>query len=262
MLAIVVAYAVFQLFEGPVADAWYANRQHQLAPRAATLQANPRPGDPIAIMQIPRLGLSLVVAQGDSPQQLRSGPGHRVGTPQPGDVGNSVVLGHRAGWGGPLHDLDQLKAGDHIVVQVAGPPPDFVPVNGVFEVKTIRPASADDVTIFAPSTDRRLTIVTGTGGQFSDRRLVLTAVSGPEGKLLAPGAGRRRDDVGRLAYGATARLLAVACFALAGCADRGPAAPLPALRRSASWSVRSCCSVSLGLLLDIDARVAAPAMIR
>jgi len=167
-------------------------------------------------MQIPRLGLNLVVTEGDSPQQLRSGPGHRLGTVQPGQIGNSVILGHRAGWGGPLHDINQLKPGDHIAVEVAGPPPDFVPVIGVFEVKSLRAASADDVTVFAPSTDRRLTIVTGAGGQFSDRRLVLTAVSGPDGKLLAPDATISASTSAGSLWTNNLTLVALICFAAAG----------------------------------------------
>ena len=55
--------------------------------------------------------MNLVVAEGDSPQQLRSGPGHRIGTPLPGKVGNSVIFGHRTGWGGPLSDLGTLEDG-------------------------------------------------------------------------------------------------------------------------------------------------------
>ena len=62
-------------------------------------------GNAIGVVQIPRLGLNVVVAEGDAPQQLRSGPGHRFGTALPGDIGNAVIVGHRSGWGGPLASI-------------------------------------------------------------------------------------------------------------------------------------------------------------
>jgi LPXTG-site transpeptidase (sortase) family protein len=252
LVAVFAAYALFQLFEGPIADAWYSNRQHQLAPQAATLQAQPHPGAPAAIMQIPRLGLDVVVAEGDSPQQLRNGPGHRVGTPMPGQIGNSVVSVHRTGWGGPMHDISQLKPGDHIVMQVGGPPPDYIPVIGVFEITSIKPASAGDVTVFSRTTDRRVTLLTGTGGQFSDRRLVVTAISGPPGKVLAPPDGMAATTgAGSLIWN-SAVLVTIVCLG-------GAALIFFALRRryhAATIAVVVAPLIALGLLgllLDIDA---------
>jgi sortase A len=184
-----VAGLVFLAFEGPVAQSWYSTRQHQLASRLAVLGVHHGAGAPVALLQIPRLGTNLVVAEGDTPQQLRSGPGHRVGSPMPGNIGNSVIVGHRSGWGGPFRSMGALKRGDLIVVQTAGA--DGLPRNAVFKVTATQRVGANDVAPFAGSTDRRLTIVTGTGGAYSDARLVVTAVSGPEGKLKAPGADLR-----------------------------------------------------------------------
>jgi LPXTG-site transpeptidase (sortase) family protein len=179
-----VAATVFQLFEGPVARAWYTTRQHQLAAQFAATRPHTGKGAAIALLQVPSLGTNLVVAEGDSPQQLRSGPGHRIGTPLPGEKGNSVIVGHRTGWGGSLTDVGQLKPGGHIVVQtgsVGGP------IN-VFTVVSVKHIEANDPSPFVNSSDRRLTIVTGTGGRYSDRRLVVTAVSGRVGKVNVPTA--------------------------------------------------------------------------
>jgi sortase A len=178
------AGAVFQLFEGPVAHAWYTTRQHQLAAQFAATRPHTGRGAAIALLQAPSLGMNLVVAEGDSAQQLRSGPGHRIGTPLPGEKGNSIIVGHRTAWGASLSDIGQLKPGGHIVVQtesIGGP-------IHVFSVVSVTQVAADDPSPFARSTDRRLTIVTGTGGRYSDRRLVVTAVSGAVGKLAAPSA--------------------------------------------------------------------------
>ncbi len=207
-------FVIFQLFEGPFAHAWYTTRQHQLASQLSDSVSHQGNGRAIAYLQIPRLGTNVVVAQGDSPQQLRSGPGHRSDTPLPGDVGNSVIVGHRSGWGGPFNDLAQLQKGDYIVVQIP-----FVVENdgslqtGVFKVTSVAPASSSDVRPFAPSTDRRITIVTGTGGEFSNRRLVVTAVSGKEGVLQAPTSATRATTGGGSPLFNTDVLLAIVGFA-------------------------------------------------
>ena len=55
--------------------------------------------------------------QGTSPADLEKGPGHYVGTALPGQRGNFAVAGHRVGKGEPFLNLDQLRAGDAVVVQ-------------------------------------------------------------------------------------------------------------------------------------------------
>jgi len=178
LVAVVAGWALFELFQGPVANAWYRTRQHQLAAQLAASRPHNRVGDAIAILQAPNVGLNVVVTEGDTPQQLRSGPGHRVGTPIPGDVGNSVIVGHRTGWGGAFRSVGDLQTGQDLVVYEVSPQR-----NAFFKVVSIKRVGANDPTPFAPSTDRRLTIVTGTGGQFSDQRLVITAVSGKVGTV-------------------------------------------------------------------------------
>lgn len=203
----VIAAVVFLAFEGPVAQSWYSIRHHQLASRLDALGVHHGAGAPIALLQIPRLGTNLVVAEGDTPQQLRSGPGHRTGSPLPGDVGNSVIVGHRSGWGGPFRDLESLKQGDLIVVQtaIAG----GLPRNAVFTVSNIRKVGAHDATPFLRSTDRRLTLLTGTGGAYSDGRLEITAISGPQGKVLPATDGLRATTPSGSALWNSAMVLAL-----------------------------------------------------
>jgi LPXTG-site transpeptidase (sortase) family protein len=188
LAVVVIAALVFSAFEGPLAQSWYSVRQHQLASRFSSFTVHKGSGAPIALLQIPVLGTNLVVAEGDSPRQLRSGPGHRIGSPMPGEKGNSVIVGHRNGWGGALHALGALKPGALIVVQTN---PNGLPRDVVFKVDSTRRVSGSDPAPFAESTDHRLTIVTGSGGAYSDARLVVTAVSGPVGRVLPPTAGVR-----------------------------------------------------------------------
>src|SRR5262249_52272001 len=96
-----LTWAAFNIFEGPFADAWYRSRQRALSADFHASHSHVGIGRAIGIVQVPKLGTDVVFAEGDSPQQLRGGPGHRVGTAQPGDLGNAVISGHRDDWGGP-----------------------------------------------------------------------------------------------------------------------------------------------------------------
>ncbi|MGH3889317.1 MAG: class E sortase [Pseudonocardiaceae bacterium] len=73
-------------------------------------------GTPVALLEIPRLGLREVVVQGTSSVPLMSGPGHRRDTPLPGQVGTSVIAGRRSTYGRPFRSIGQLRAGDQITV--------------------------------------------------------------------------------------------------------------------------------------------------
>jgi sortase A len=73
------------------------------------------PGDPVAVLDIPAIGLSnVVIVEGTSPENLTLGPGHLPDTPLPGQAGISVVFGRRATFGGPFRNLPRLRAGDMI----------------------------------------------------------------------------------------------------------------------------------------------------
>jgi hypothetical protein len=54
-----------------------------------------------------------------------------------------------------------------------------------FDVTSVTHVDQGDVHLLAPSDDHRLTLVTQTGGQFSNERVVISAVSGDQGKLEA-----------------------------------------------------------------------------
>ncbi len=58
------------------------------------------------------------IVEGTEPRrQLEKGPGHYRGTALPGQVGNFAVAGHRVGKGEPFLNLDQLRAGDAVIVE-------------------------------------------------------------------------------------------------------------------------------------------------
>jgi sortase A len=79
-------------------------------------------GDAFAFLHVPAFGPGWVpraVVEGVDPAQLADGPGHYPGSALPGEVGNFSLAGHRVGQGSPFGALDQLDAGDALVVETA-----------------------------------------------------------------------------------------------------------------------------------------------
>lgn len=129
----------------------------------------PVPGRPVAIIEIPRIGLHQVVVEGSSPELLKLGPGHLPDTPLPGEFGNSVVLGRRLTYGAPFARLDEMQTGDSVTM-VTGQGSFTYVVNRVGYVLPGQP----DVT--GPTLDSRLTLVTAGPSFAPSTRLVVVGV--------------------------------------------------------------------------------------
>ncbi|WP_181871190.1 sortase [Sphaerisporangium album] len=85
-------------------------------PGDPNLAANPPRGEPIALLEIPRIGVHEAVVQGTGTAELRSAVGHYRPSSMPGQVGNAVLAGHRDLYGAPLARIGELKSGDKITV--------------------------------------------------------------------------------------------------------------------------------------------------
>lgn len=75
-------------------------------------------GTPVAIIQVPSIGMDEVVDEGTTSQVLMAGPGHLPDTPLPGQPGVSVIMGRQALFGGPFKNVHDLKPGALIKVTV------------------------------------------------------------------------------------------------------------------------------------------------
>lgn len=126
------------------------------------------PGDPVAILRIPKLGLDKVVVEGTDVASLREGPGHQPGTALPGMTGNAVIAGHRTTYGAPFYRLDELSPGDPVSVETPSGTASYV----VTMTEVVDP---DDVWILTPTDDDRLTLFTCEPRFSAARRLVVTA---------------------------------------------------------------------------------------
>src|SRR5580658_1415067 len=104
----------------------------------------------IGRLEIPRLGLSVVLIEGDDPRTLRRAVGHIPGTPLPGQPGNVALTGHRDTFFRPLRNI---RASDIIVVTT---------LQGEYRYRVVstRVVRPDNVAVLNPSENEILTLVT------------------------------------------------------------------------------------------------------
>lgn len=101
-------------------------------------------------MRIPRLGLSTMIVQGDSPANLQRAVGHLADSALPGQDGNVVLAGHRDTFFRPLQ---QVRAGDSIIVRSRT-------ADYEYRVDSLAVVAADAVEVLEPTGSRTLTLIT------------------------------------------------------------------------------------------------------
>lgn len=154
----------------------------------ATAPPTPAPaeGEPVGVIQIPKIGLERVIVQGVSKKDLKKGPGHYPGTPLPGQAGNSGIAGHRTTYGAPFNRIDELAPGDEINITTP---------QGRFLYKVIKAPDSDaapyivkptDVTVLDDKGDNRITL-TACHPEYSARqRIIVNAVLSEEPAPTSP----------------------------------------------------------------------------
>jgi sortase A len=90
----------------------------RLAFLARSLRRRSDRGDAIGRVRIPAIGVNSVMVEGTATTDLREGPGHYSNTPLPGLRGTVAVAGHRTTYGAPFRDLDRMRRGDQILVEM------------------------------------------------------------------------------------------------------------------------------------------------
>jgi sortase A len=70
----------------------------------------------VGSIEIPAIGLSKPMWEGIRLATLNNGPGHWPGTAMPGEVGNVVVAGHRVSHNADFRHVDDLVAGDDVIM--------------------------------------------------------------------------------------------------------------------------------------------------
>jgi sortase A len=107
-------------------------------------------GEVIGELQVPRLGLDVIVVQGDSPASLRRAVGHLTNSAMPGEPGNVALAGHRDTFFRPLRDI---QPGDEIRFKARAHSFDY-------RVESIEVVGPADMRVLEPSAGHELTLLT------------------------------------------------------------------------------------------------------
>jgi sortase A len=124
--------------------------QQQKAPPVASAKSEQSPNDGLIRLAIPKIDLAAIVVNGTTRMDLKSGPGRIIGTPLPGEPGNSVISAHRDTF---FRHIFELKTGDEIDVQRNGQSLKFA----VTGKKIVDP---DDLSVLKQTEDPQLTLIT------------------------------------------------------------------------------------------------------
>lgn len=147
------------------------------------------PGTPVAFLRIPDLGVHEVVEYGTTSSILMSGPGLRRDTVLPGQAGTSVIMGRRALYGAPFRAIDQLHAGESIVVTTGQG-------ESTYQVVDVRHAG-DKVPAQVVSAPSVLVLTTADGTAYVPRdvlRVDAVLISPKQAMPAGPVAGAATDD--------------------------------------------------------------------
>jgi sortase A len=146
---VALGFAAYVIMGSRVYQSAERERFEATAPSTVVLPV-PTDGASIGEIQIPRLGLRAMVAQGESATVLRRSVGHLSDTALPGEVGNVVLAGHRDTF---FRSLRGVRAGDSITLKTR---------DGEFEyaVESTSVVAASAVEVLEPTGGRTLTLIT------------------------------------------------------------------------------------------------------
>ncbi len=107
-------------------------------------------GNGLTRISVPKIDLESVIVEGTTHKALLLGPGHLKDTPAPGELGNSVISGHRDTF---FRHIRELEKGDTLTVQREGK-------TFTYEVTGKKIVEPDDLSVIRPVKDRQLTLIT------------------------------------------------------------------------------------------------------
>jgi sortase A len=129
---------------------WNTEASHNRSLPHTLVIVPPRRGEPIGRVEIPRLHVSVMVLEGDTPNILRVAAGHVDGTALPGTTGNIGIAAHRDTFFRPLRNV---RPQDGVVLTTSYGTFRYV----VERVEIVDPA---DVQVLHRTADPELTLVT------------------------------------------------------------------------------------------------------
>ena len=133
--------------DSPVPDfsAWGQQRRHAYEQAAGNVT-----GAPIAVLEIPKIGLTAPVLEGTDGRTLNHAVGRIAGTAWPGERGNIGLAAHRDGF---FRGLKDIKIGDAIELRTRYG-------KDIYTVDHFQIVSPRDVSVLDPQPEPSLTLVT------------------------------------------------------------------------------------------------------
>jgi sortase A len=133
----------------------------------------PVPGDPVARLEAPSIGLDWIVVSGVGVDELKKGPGHYPDTPLPGQGGNVGIAGHRTTYGAPFFRIDELAPGaDVVLTSTTGD-------RYVYTVTEQFIVSPSQYEVLAPSDEPILTLTSCHPRYSASKRIIVRAALDP-----------------------------------------------------------------------------------
>jgi sortase A len=102
----------------PVATESLAAKRATIARDARRYRRSSGRGEAIGRIKVPRLGLDMVLVNGTDHNSLKKGPGRDLRSFMPGENRLVYVAGHRTTYLAPFANIDSLRSGDPVTIQV------------------------------------------------------------------------------------------------------------------------------------------------
>jgi sortase A len=102
----------------PVREPTPQELELQIAREARAYRRSLHEGDAIGRIEIPRLGLDMVMVNGTQTDTLKKGPARELSTFLPGEGKLIYVAGHRTTYSAPFSAIDNLRPGDPVSIEL------------------------------------------------------------------------------------------------------------------------------------------------
>lgn len=108
-------------------------------------------GVEIGQLEIPKIGINVILVEGTGEESLTKGPGHLEETALPGMGSNFAIAGDRVLYGAPFLNLDELAVGDEIIVTMPYGTFEYEVVSSIItepeNTSVLKPQGYDSVTL-------------------------------------------------------------------------------------------------------------------
>jgi LPXTG-site transpeptidase (sortase) family protein len=146
-----------------------AGREANLYAQTRTFVEAALPGGVLGRIRIPAIGVDRYFVEGVGEDQLQEGPGRYPGSGLPGQVGNLAIAGHRTTYGAPFFELNHVRVGDKVILDVPQGRAIYTVLQPPFAV------SPYDTNVLADFGDARLTLTTCDPPFWATTRLIVVA---------------------------------------------------------------------------------------